>query len=58
MLMPGHGGNNIGDSLVAESSLLAIQCDFSHPIRQFNIGFCVYHTSSACDKCAITWSPN
>ena len=30
MLRPGHSGNNIGDSLVAESSLLVIYCDFVH----------------------------
>ena len=41
MLMSDHGSNIIGDSLVAEFTLLVI---FSHPITQLNIGFCAYDT--------------
>ena len=54
MLISGHSGThmycNIGDSLVTEFSLLAIYCDFSCPIRQFNIEFCVYDISGDCNK--------
>ena len=56
MLLSGDSGNNIGDSLNADSSLLAVYCDFSCPYRQFNVGFCMYDTTGVCSNCATNWN--
>ena len=56
MLSCGCSGNNLGDSLKPDSSLLASAFDFSKPPRQFNVGFCLYNSEGVCDRCAITWA--
>ena len=56
MLLPGRSGNNLGDSLKSDSSLLAIAFDFSRPPRKFNSGFCLHKFDGMCDRCAVTWS--
>ena len=54
MLQLGRGGNNLGDSLRWNSSLLAVAFNFSKPPRKFDVGFCLFNTDGVCDRCAVS----
>lgn len=53
MFLPGHSGHNFGDSLNADSVLLALCLDFSIMPRVSNVGFC---TIGGCSNCSLTQS--
>ena len=51
MFLPGHTGHNFGDSLNADSVLLALCLDFSIMPRVSNVGAC---TIGGCSNCLLT----
>lgn len=58
MLLPGHSGSNIGDSLNSESIMLAVFIDFACPARKCNASYCMFDTTGVCDSCALNWTAN
>ena len=54
MFLRGNSGFNFGDSLYADSVILALVLDFSIVPRVSKVGFCTHNPSGGCHDCSLT----